>query len=95
MEQCFQLAVVEFWNKVDLEDFREALRHSRSHKVFPVQRESRIRAVSMLTISNDDSNETFLTEQQRIKPRFLQMFEIEFYQILSGLSGPKKSVLKE
>lgn len=37
-EQRLQIAVLELGDKVDLKDLGEALRESRSHKVFPAQR---------------------------------------------------------
>lgn len=37
-EQRLQIAVLELRDKVDLKDLGEALRESRSHKVFPAQR---------------------------------------------------------
>lgn len=37
-EQRLQIAVLKLRDKVDLKDLGEALRESRSHKVFPAQR---------------------------------------------------------
>lgn len=57
-EQGFWFAVFEVRDKVDLEDLGESLSESRSHKVFPVQRESQISVMSTRAITSKNSNPT-------------------------------------
>lgn len=77
-EQGFRLAVFEVRDKVDLEDLGESLRESRSHKVFPVQRESQIRVVSTRAITSKNSKPTVSDFQfnrvTKINEKFLKMY---------------------
>lgn len=50
-EQSFRLDVFEDWDEVDLKDLGESLRQSRSHEVFPVQKEKNGSQQSELVLS--------------------------------------------